>query len=218
MTIRHHLDRATLLRYAAGDLDESFNIVVASHLAMCEDCRAELRLANEVGGALLDDVEPEPMAAHALDAVLAQLDSAEPVHIAPRKAPVSKGAVPLPLQRLIGTDVDAIKWRSVAPGVGKHVIKAGPNAKGSIFLLKIAPGMAMPEHGHGGDEMTLILQGSYSDSMGRFAAGDIADLDEHVEHTPRVDSDVPCICLSVTETPTRFKGLAARLFQPWFGI
>ena len=88
----------------------------------------------------------------------------------------------------------------------------------SLFLLKIGPGRKIPEHGHGGTEMTLILSGSYSDAMGRFAKGDIADLDEHVEHQPVVDSEEPCICLVATEEPTRFKGIVSRLMQPLVGI
>ena len=85
-------------------------------------------------------------------------------------------------------------------------------------MLRINPGLKMPEHGHGGEEMTLILKGAYRDEFGRFAAGDIADLDHHVEHQPRVDSPEPCICLIATETKARFKGRIGRLLQPLIGI
>jgi len=64
----------------------------------------------------------------------------------------------------------------------------------------------------------LILSGSYTDVFGTFRRGDIADLDEHVEHQPIVDGDLPCICLVATEAPTRFKGFFSRLLQPLTGI
>ncbi len=62
--------------------------------------------------------------------------------------------------------------------------------------------------------MTLVLSGAYRDAMGRFGCGDIADLDEHIEHQPRVEPGEPCICIVATEAPTRFKGFFSRLLQP----
>jgi putative transcriptional regulator len=93
-----------------------------------------------------------------------------------------------------------------------------PGSRTHLQLLRIAPGKMLPDHGHGGEELTLVLSGSYSDHMGRFSAGDVADLDEDTEHAPRVDSDVACICLVATEAPTRFKSFWARLAQPFVGI
>ena len=84
--------------------------------------------------------------------------------------------------------------------------------------MRSGAGRAMPEHGHGGEEITLVLKGAYSDHMGRFGEGDVADLDEAIEHRPVVDEDRDCICLVATERPTRFKSLAARLMQPFVGI
>ncbi|MBO6932531.1 MAG: cupin domain-containing protein, partial [Roseibium sp.] len=65
---------------------------------------------------------------------------------------------------------------------------------------------------------TLVLSGAYRDELGRFGPGDIADLDEHVEHQPRVEAGAPCICIVATEAPTRFKNLISRLLQPLVGI
>jgi putative transcriptional regulator len=97
-------------------------------------------------------------------------------------------------------------------------VKLPPGARGQLKLLRIGAGRAMPEHGHGGEEITLVLKGAYRDHMGRFGAGDVADLDEDIEHKPVVEQDGDCICLVATERPTRFKSLAARLMQPFVGI
>jgi putative transcriptional regulator len=76
----------------------------------------------------------------------------------------------------------------------------------------------VPEHGHGGAELTLVLTGSYSDATGRYHRGDVADLDEDVEHQPVVDPDGPCICLIASETKAKFRGMLARLLQPIIGV
>ena len=124
----------------------------------------------------------------------------------------------MPLRRFVGASLDAISWKTVAPGVRKHAIGLSSQSASSLYMLHIAPGKALPEHGHSGVEMTLVLSGAYRDELGRFGPGDIADLDEDVEHQPLVEPNEPCICLVATEAPTRFKGLFSRLLQPLVGI
>lgn len=219
MNILHHLDDATLLRYASGDLDEAFSVVAAAHIGMCETCRKAVRTAEEVGGHLLDDIEPEALSGSAVDRMMMALDAPQPEPAAAADEPAAaEGDVPLPLRRYIGPSLAAVHWQRLAPGVARHRIELKTETKSSLYMLRIAPGKSVPEHGHGGSEMTLILSGAYRDDLGRFGPGDVADLDEHVEHRPKVEGDEPCICLVTTEAPTRFKNVISRILQPLFGI
>ncbi len=220
MKTTHHLDEATLLRYASGDLDSAFTIVVAAHLAMCDECRQAVRDAEEIGGHMMDHVEEAPVASDAFEKLMARLDTGEneQIEVDLRKNAQSDSDVPLPLRELIGEHLDDVSWRLVAPGVRKHEIRMGKKGESSLYMLNISPGMAVPEHGHGGAEMTLILSGAYRDKLGVFGPGDVADLDEHIEHQPIVEPGEACICLVATETPTRFKDLISRLMQPFVRI
>ena len=219
--VSHHLDEATIMRYAAGDLDEAFTVIVAAHIAMCDQCRQAVHDAEELAGGLLDVAETEAVSEDAFANLMAAIDEkpelASNVHPFPKRNTIS-GDVPFPLQRLIGSELDQIQWKKVAPGISKHAIDLGGDSSSSLFMLNIAEGHAVPEHGHGGMEMTLILSGSYTDRFGQFAKGDIADLDEHEEHQPIVDAGAPCICIVATEKPTKFKGIVERLLQPIIGI
>jgi putative transcriptional regulator len=223
MKIVHHPDSATLVSYAAGSLDEGFATLVAAHIASCDACRAALREIEDVGGALLDTVEAAPMSPASLDRALSILDDHDD---GPAAQPQPKDVrrkdarpnVPAPLARILEGGLDDIEWKKVAPGVGKHVLPVSKASRSRLMLLRIAPGTKIPDHGHGGMELTLVLKGSYRDLYGRFGPGDIADLDEHAEHQPVVDSQEACICLVATEAPTRFKSLFGRLLQPIVGI
>jgi putative transcriptional regulator len=147
---------------------------------------------------------------------MAALEQAAPVRTAVR-APLSE--LPVPLSRLLPAQaLTDIVWKKKAPGVAMFDVPLPKGARGQLKLLRISAGRAMPEHGHGGEEITLVLKGAYRDHMGRFAAGDVADLDEEIEHRPVVEQDGDCICLVATERPTRFKSLTARLMQPFVGI
>jgi putative transcriptional regulator len=220
MKIVHHPDSATLVSYVAGSLDEGFATLVAAHIASCDACCAALRAIEDVGGALLETVAASPMSPFSLDRALTLLDDHADIPAVPT-APQLKDArpsVPMPLARLLKGSLDDIAWKTVAPGVAKHLLRVSKTARSTLTLLRIAPGTKIPEHGHGGMELTLVLEGSYRDVFGRFGPGDIADLDERAEHRPVVDSPEACICLVATEAPTRFKSFFGRLLQPIVGI
>ena len=219
MTVDHHLDGATLLRYASGDLDEAFAVVVASHVSMCSECRRAVLTAEEIGGQLLDNVDQSELSAGSFDRLMNRVDANDQQIVTERMAGAqTPGDVPEPLRRFVGPSLEGITWKTVSPGIRRHAVSLPTSPASSLYMLHIAPGKAVPEHGHGGSEMTLILSGAYQDELGRFGPGDIADLDEHVEHQPKVEAGAPCICLVATESPTRFKGFFSRLLQPLVGI
>ena len=223
MNVLYHLDDATVLRYASGDLDEAFSVVVAAHLATCDQCRRAVLTAEEIGGQLLEAEDTPELPIGDFDRLMQRLDGADGKIKASepsvRHAPAGNGGdVPVPLRRFVGPSLDAVSWKVIAPGVRKHAISLSSQSASSLYMLHIAAGKPLPEHGHGGVEMTLILSGAYRDELGRFGPGDIADLDEHVEHQPLVEPGEPCICVVATEAPTRFKGLFSRLLQPLVGI
>lgn len=212
----HHLDHSTILAYAAGTLNEAFTVVAASHIAMCPACRDAVRAAEALGGELLDGMADTAVSADCRARTLAALEQAT-LHRLPLAKP--RSTLPAPLARLVdAASFDDIAWKKKAPGVAMFDIKLPSQAKGQLKLLRIGAGRAMPEHGHGGEEITLVLKGAYRDHMGRFAQGDVADLDEDIEHRPVVEQDGDCICLVATERPTRFKSIAARILQPFVGI
>lgn len=219
MTIRHHLDDATVVSYAAGTLGEALAVVAAAHVAMCGECRARVRAAETAGGALLEAEAPAELGADALAHMMARIERAGegPPSRQPIPIRVSDPRVPAPLAARLGTGLDDIRWRWLAPGVASHQLAVSPTG-GHLQLLRITNGVAMPEHGHGGTELTLVLAGSYRDETGQYRAGDVADLDSDVEHAPAVDSDEDCICLVATEAPTRFKTLLGRILQPYLRI
>ena len=227
MTPRHHLDSATVVAFAAGTLSPALAAVAASHLEACAHCRRQVQQGERLGGLLLEQQQP----GHAAQArreslrqdMLAQLDAAA---VAPPAGPFAKafeGArapdpdrLPVSLQAYFGASYRALRWRWMGPGM--HMIRAQGLQQGQLILLRIAAGKSMPIHSHGGSELTQILRGAYTDALGRFAEGDVADLDSEVEHQPVTVPGVPCICVSALDAPLRFPGWLARKLQPFIGL
>lgn len=218
MNIHHHLDPATIVAFAAGTLDPALSVVAASHIAWCPACLGAVRSAEQMGGALLANVGETPVSDDCRNKTLDMLDRAT-LHRFPKKAPAPSSEVPSPLANLLaGRKLAELKWKTKAPGWAMVDLPVPAGARGKLFLVRVAAGNAMPVHAHGGEEITLILSGAYNDHLGRFAPGDVADLDVDIEHQPVVEGSEPCVCLVATEAPTRFKSWAARLIQPFIGI
>lgn len=210
MSIRHHLSDPLLIAYAAGNLPEAFGLVVATHVSMCDTCRAQLAGFEAVGGAVME-AAAVAMTDGALQAVLARLGTPEP-----RPPAARRSDLPAPLQDYIGGDLASVKWRSLGLGVRQAIL---PTAKGaSARLLFIPAGQAVPDHGHRGTELTLVLQGAFRDATDRFGPGDVEIATEALEHTPVAEPGAACICLAATDAPLRFKALMPRLLQPLFRI
>lgn len=213
MTIHHHPDPATLMSYAAGTLDEPLSAVVACHAAACAQCRREISWLETLGSALIDAL-PAPKGSAA---AVPPLSASCPV-VAGTTPPTAAGDVPAPLVHLVGTQLDAIAWKRLAPGIWHRPLPLSKGVAGDLRLIKVEPGLHLPEHGHAGQEMTLLLRGAYVDEVGRFATGDVADLDEDIEHRPVADAEAGCICLIASVKPARYKGWLPRLLQPFVGV
>ena len=56
--IKHHLSKELLLAYSAGQLEEGFSLAIATHISMCDQCRAELEGLEAMGGAVFENLEP----------------------------------------------------------------------------------------------------------------------------------------------------------------
>ena len=126
------------------------------------------------------------------------------------------GVFPAPLRDYVGGDLGAVKWRSVGMGVRQAILKTDSGA--TARLLHIPAGQAVPDHGHCGMELTLVLQGAFRDTEDRFGPGDVEIATEDLEHMPVAEPGADCICLAATDAPLRFNRLIPRIAQPFLRI
>ena len=212
-----------LVSYAAGSLSEEHALLVATHAHYQPDLQEKIMDAEAIGGALLEDIDPVSFDGAALDRVMESLDSnqgtAETNH--ETNQPVERnGDVDLApcLQEYLGQPLDSLKWRTMGPGMKNVKLSRGPNGE-NLWLLKARGGTHMPEHGHNGAEMTLVLRGGYTVDGKHYGPGFMEIADTDVEnHRPIIDEGADCICLVVTHAPLRMKSLIGKVMQPFIGL
>ncbi|SHI02486.1 ChrR family anti-sigma-E factor [Marivita hallyeonensis] len=217
MTVKHHLTDDLLMAYSVGDLPEAVNLIVATHISLCDECRAALEAYEALGGAVLDTCDSVALSETSLTSVLDMIHTQDnAIVVNDRSAPAKDSVLPTPLADYVDGGLENVKWRSVGMGVKQAVLNTSSEA--SARLLYIPAGTAIPDHGHKGMELTLVLQGAFQDEDGYFGRGDIEIASEDVHHTPVADISEDCICLAVTDAPLKFKGLVPRIAQPFLGI
>jgi putative transcriptional regulator len=210
-----------LAAYAAGSLPLGHGLCVAAHLQYCPQCRQLSRQLNHLGGELLDNLSAADISHNLRDQVLAQLDSSD--YQAPPESPQSASLVPdcpvpsypVPscLRQLVPEGFDALPWSRLSPSIRASKLSRADGAK--VELIAIKPGGQVAAHNHTGTEITVVLQGSFSDADGVYSQGDIILRDESDKnHRPIASQDSECICLTAVDAPIEFTGFFARLFNP----
>ncbi len=209
--IDHHPDETLLLDHAAGKLDPTLALVIATHLSFCAQCAGAVALAERVGGILLDDVSPLVLADGALEKTLGRLGSQDSA-----KAIANNDNTPAPLRAFLGHDLGQVRWRRMGLRLAyANLYRRGPVA---LRLLRGAPGANTGSHSHHGMEYTLVLKGGFTDATGNYGPGDFQVASAAINHDPVADAGKDCINLSLTTEPLRFDGLVPRLTGLLFGF
>lgn len=214
-----------LLDHAAGSLPEPLALAVSTHIAINAEARAKYSALNEVGGLIIEELEPVDVSEGALDTLFSLLDAensgspdASQRDINKCSLPVydaeTQALVPAPLRSYLPSSLGNLKWRQRGRGVKEYSINV--DQKGfNVSLFSIQPGRSVPTHTHGGREYTVVLDGAYQDDNILVHAGDLVCNDASDIHKPVADAKLGCLCLAVTDAPIRLKGPLGWFVNPF---
>lgn len=144
----------------------------------------------------------------------------------PSPAPVPDLNIPEIIQALIANVcAHRQQWSHMTRGVMRMelTVRRPPQpAKQAVQkrlrLMKLPPGEAAPRHAHAGTEITLVLEGDFSDELGTFRRGDVVIItDPRFVHAPRA-GEAGCTCLTLTEARLRFHDPLARIMNTFWRI
>jgi putative transcriptional regulator len=202
-----------LASYVAGSLPAPLQHLVGAHLEIKDDNRAFVAGLEGLAGAAIED--QDGVVLHDRDARLAAIFDAQDLADTPVLAAHSDSVLPGALAALVPYSSDTIPWRTKMPGYKECALGVIDGCE--VNLLWIRPGRKMPDHTHEGSEITLVLDGAFSDANGRYGRGDIALADENIDHSPVAENDRPCICLAITDAPLRLTGSYRQIFADFIG-
>ena len=212
-----HTDLDLMTEYSAGTLPLAQSACVFAHVEHCEHCQRLVTELNDVGAALFENQEPLAVGDAQLEAVLARLDEEPPLQYAAPAPAREAEDIPSILQRLMRGDFSDLSWKSVGKALRISYLETG-DPQHELALYHIKAGGRIPEHGHRGKEMTLILQGGFSDAEGSYHAGDFIYREPGDVHAPTALQSEDCICVAVLDAPLKFTGWKFRWVNPFLKL
>lgn len=208
--VKYHPDTNTLLEFAASSLPAAQSVVVSTHLQFCSECRQRLAQLESLGATMFEDAQPIDINPSVFDNVLARLDEVQEVHAANDD---NASTMSWTVKQIRKGNLDELDWKKVTRSL--RIADLGEIEGAAEFsLYHIAEGGRIPQHNHSGTEMTLVLQGGFSDESGSYHAGDFIIREAGDIHAPTALPGSDCICLAVLEAPLRFTRWHHRWLSP----
>ncbi len=229
--IQHHPDPSYLSDYAAGAMPTAFAAGVRAHLHLCAQCQQHVRELTELGACAFEQQATTQTAA-SLDElyadIVAQIDAAPSGGNSDNNSTTANNSVqtknctaqdglpcsdiPPVLEKLLHKPLQAHKWQTLSPSLKRLPLAPGDNQE-MINFYRIKPGGKIAAHDHRGDELTLVLRGSFSDQNGVYQRGDFILRRDGEPHRPMASQDEECLCFSVEQSMPRFTGPFGRILN-----
>ncbi|MFV8783721.1 ChrR family anti-sigma-E factor [Microbulbifer sp. SA54] len=223
----YHPEADMLLEYSAGNLAWAQSLAVSTHIQLCPHCRQQHQQLNRVGGNLLDQCAPQPVANSALQRLMDRIETSEdpdqseepakPVQPARRIGnDPALADLPQVIHKVVKRNLP-LKWRRVSPALTMTRLKTAQD-KYEVAFHRICRGGRIAEHDHRGEEIIVVLHGSFSDADGVYKQGDFLVRRPGEVHRPIATEDQECLCLSVVEAPVAVTGVLGWLVNPFLSF
>jgi putative transcriptional regulator len=210
---KYHPETRFLTDYAAGGLPRSQALCVSAHLHYCQSCQRKLAQLNQLGSVMLDELAPmEPK--QGFSSLMEKIDALS--ESPPQKSSTSGKASFLPavLQKLTRGNLESLQWHTIGKYFSYSDLDVGDHLR-ETSLFSIKAGGNVPRHKHKGDEITVVLKGSFSDQDDHYQAGDFIVRTRGEIHRPVAAQDEDCLCLSTLEAPIQMTNWFYRLLMPF---
>ncbi|MBT8149188.1 MAG: ChrR family anti-sigma-E factor [Gammaproteobacteria bacterium] len=131
-------------------------------------------------------------------------------YAAPRDLPAS-------VAKLLQGGWQSLRWKKLGRTLRVATLECGDTQR-EVALHRLRAGGSVANHDHGGDEVTVVLRGSFSDQQGLYLPGDFLLRKQGEQHRPVASGDTECLCLSVVDAPIKFTGFFTQLLNPFIKI
>ncbi len=226
--IKHHPKFELIQSFVNGDLPASLSAAIAIHADMCPQCKQQIaQLTDQIAEVSFDE--------NLLDRFI--VDEHQSTESVDNLNTDSLNIEDMITQITLSDDIDKVEptiektmlfnnkaytlpaaLNNMSLGKTSHIGKLS-RARIQLneneihtSLLQIEPGGGVPQHTHKGFELTLLLDGSFSDERGEYVKGDFIMLDGSHTHNPV--SAQGCLCYTVANDALHFTQGINKLLNP----
>ena len=215
-TTTFHPSQELLSSFAQGELSSGMSIALSAHIELCEACRG--KTSEMESNAIMSWLQtPEEAAAPDFSDMVASIvnqpqsgEERNRDEYAVQEMHMLNHSVVLP-RVLAKAASEGLVWKKLAGGINQALVKLDDETQCEFIYM--TPGSQVPVHKHQGSEVTLVLDGSFSDELGHYRASDFVVRTK--DHIHRPASDEGCLCFAVLDSPLTFTKGLARLMNPF---
>jgi len=219
--IKHHPTFELMQSYVNGELPASLSIAITMHAEMCSECKHTIsQLTEQVAKNAFTESEQQVIQQtqdldqefdsffdDMISDITATDDADQVIEIEQRNVMFKGKTYSLP-NALNNVDIGN---PSNIGKLSRSRIKLDEDEI-HTSLLQINPGGGVPSHTHKGFELTLLLDGKFTDHKGEYVKGDFIMLDENHHHNPV--SEEGCLCYTVANDALHFTQGFNKLLNP----
>ncbi|MHA2937170.1 ChrR family anti-sigma-E factor [Vibrio sp. RC27] len=228
--INYHPSSEVIKQFVEGKTSVSVSVVVSAHVEMCPECQKLVEehtlylasIAFESDGDMADvgydtfkfgdsSDDDSLLEEYEID-MIDEITSDQPEKLSPCLSTVTeidvagkRISLPRSMRSVLVKD-----WKGFGK-ISRARLQLDDGAR-RASLLHISEGGLIPAHTHRGFEITLILQGSFEDELGRYSVGDYIELNTAHTHTPITHEG--CVCLTVSDDALQFKQGMSQVINP----
>lgn len=210
-----HPQTEQLVEFAAGTCHTGISVAISVHLHYCPECRKRLSELESASAVLFEHQKPIAVSDNLFASVLSEIQQGKVTESVKPAAPAkATSRYPKALSSLIPGTLEELEWRS--PMKNLKVTHLMTDESGLIVgLHHMKAGGRVPNHQHRGDEISVVLEGGFSDELGTYGPGDFIFRTEEDVHSPQADAHEDCLMLSVVSAPVKLTGALGWLINPF---
>jgi putative transcriptional regulator len=215
--IRFHPTNQTLVSFAEGLTAPNESLLVSAHCDMCDQCATRVAALVECYAEQSFNECIPSQADHALgnmlDAILSRPEASLKRKVIPNQNLLTIDGkefhLPASLQRLASQVGD---WSHLVGKLWQAPVSLG--GKNLANFIYMENGGGVPEHTHIGNELTLVINGSFEDELHHYQTGDYLSFNHLDIHTPTSNAKEGCLVFSIIDQPLQFTSGWAKLINP----
>lgn len=213
--INYHPTDKQLQQFAEGNISSALALVVSAHCDVCSQCQGKVDDINIELSSVIENVRAHDFKDPAFEKMLASIMHLPVIDTKPVVAPRIEldgrfFDVPRPLQRFVKNTGN---WSHLLGKVWQAPVDLGD--AGTANFIYMEKGGRVPEHTHKGTELTLVVDGEFSDGLADYDSGDFIIMDNEHIHSPHSNAVEGCLVFSIVDKPLHFTSGIARLLNPF---
>lgn len=215
--VNFHPSAEMLENYVAGTLPAGMSVAISAHVERCDSCRQQSgELESQATLNWLQQAPEDKAGARDFSALIDSIVASEQQTEEPESVPpvqemhMQDRSVSLP-RVLAKLASNGLVWNKMAGGIRQASVRLDDKTQCEFMYMN--PGSQVPAHKHLGNEITLVLDGSFSDDGGTYRASDFVLRSGNSRHQPM--SEEGCLCFAVLDQPFVFTRGLARIMNPY---